>query len=60
MLVVFMLQNEGTPTVSIGVALRYMHSNVSVLHTDDYKNSVALVTEIVKSLNDDVVESIIW
>ncbi|MEB7814101.1 M42 family metallopeptidase [Staphylococcus xylosus] len=52
--------NEGIPTVSIGVALRYMHSNVSVLHTDDYKNSVALVTEIVKSLNDDIVEEIIW
>ncbi|RIO62875.1 peptidase M28, partial [Mammaliicoccus sciuri] len=52
--------NEGIPTVSIGVALRYMHSNVSVLHTDDYKNSVALVAEIVKSLNDDVVEEIIW
>ncbi|MEB7462590.1 M42 family metallopeptidase [Staphylococcus succinus] len=52
--------NEGTPTVSIGVALRYMHSNVSVLHTDDYKNSVALVTEIVKSLNDDVIDQIIW
>ncbi|WP_436854494.1 M42 family metallopeptidase [Staphylococcus caeli] len=52
--------NEGTPTVSIGVALRYMHSNVSVLHTDDYKNSVALVTEIVKSLNDTVVDQIIW
>lgn len=52
--------NEGTPTVSIGVALRYMHSNVSVLHTDDYKNSVALVTEIVKSLNNDVVDQIIW
>lgn len=52
--------NEGTPTVAIGVALRYMHSNVSVLHTDDYKNSVALVTEIIKSLNDDVVDQIIW
>ncbi|WP_210146248.1 M42 family metallopeptidase [Staphylococcus sp. GDY8P29P] len=52
--------NEGVPTVSIGVALRYMHSNVSVLHTDDYKNSVALVTEIVKSLNDDAVDNIIW
>ncbi|PHK48940.1 M42 family metallopeptidase [Staphylococcus edaphicus] len=52
--------NEGTPTVSIGVALRYMHSNVSVLHTDDYKNSVALVTEIVKSLNNDIIEQIIW
>ncbi|NWK85272.1 M42 family metallopeptidase [Staphylococcus sp. GSSP0090] len=52
--------NEGTPTVSIGVALRYMHSNVSVLHTDDYQNSVALVTEIVKSLNNEVVDQIIW
>ncbi|WP_204171427.1 M42 family metallopeptidase [Staphylococcus sp. GDY8P100P] len=52
--------NEGIPTVAIGVALRYMHSNVSVLNTDDYKNSVALVTEIVKSLNDDTVEQIIW
>lgn len=52
--------NEGTPTVSIGVALRYMHSNVSVLHTDDYNNSVVLVTEIVKSLNDDVIGQIVW
>ena len=34
--------NEGIPTISIGVALRYMHSNVSVLHTDDYENSVRL------------------
>ncbi len=54
------LANEGIPTLSIGVALRYMHSNVSVLHTDDYKNSVALVTEIVKSLNDEVIEDLTW
>ena len=52
--------NEGIPTISIGVALRYMHSNVSVLHTDDYENSVRLVTEIVRSLNDDAYERIKW
>ena len=57
---VSMLQNEGIPTISIGVALRYMHSNVSVLHTDDYENSVRLVTEIVRSLNDDAYERIKW
>ncbi len=52
--------NEGIPTISIGVALRYMHSNVSILHTDDYENSVRLVTEIVRSLNDDAYERIKW
>ena len=52
--------NEGIPTLSLGIALRYMHSNVSVIHTEDYKRSVELVTEFVKSLNDEVVEKIIW
>lgn len=52
--------NEGIPTISIGVALRYMHSNVSVLHTDDYENSVRLVTEIIRSLNDDAYDKIKW
>lgn len=52
--------NEGIPTLSLGIALRYMHSNVSVIHTEDYQRSVDLVTEFVKSLNDEVVEKIIW
>lgn len=39
--------NEGIPTITIGVPLRYMHSNVSVLNIDDYTNSVRLITEIV-------------
>ncbi len=37
--------NEGIPTMTIGVTLRYMHSNVSVLNVDDYENSIRLVTE---------------
>ncbi|MCE3315412.1 peptidase M28, partial [Staphylococcus aureus] len=52
--------NEGIPTITIGVALRYMHSNVSVMHTDDYENSVQLITEIVRSLNDDSYQSLMW
>lgn len=56
----FHVSNEGIPSVSIGVPLRYMHSNVSVLNKEDYNNAVTLVTEIVRSLDDSKVEEIIW
>ena len=46
--------------MTIGVTLRYMHSNVSVLNVDDYENSVRLVTEIVRSLNDESYKNIMW
>ncbi|MFM0829959.1 M42 family metallopeptidase [Staphylococcus epidermidis] len=52
--------NEGIPTITIGVPLRYMHSNVSVLNIDDYTNSVLLITEIVRSLNDDSYQALMW
>ena len=56
----FHVSNDGVPSVSIGVPLRYMHSNVSIMHKEDYNNAVKLVTEVVKSLNDDKVDEIIW
>ena len=52
--------NEGIPTITIGVPLRYMHSNVSVLNIDDYTNSVRLITEIARSLNDDSYQALMW
>lgn len=52
--------NEGIPTITIGVPLRYMHSNVSVLNIDDYTDSVRLITEIVRSLNDDSYQALMW
>lgn len=52
--------NEGIPTITISVPLRYMHSNVSVLNIDDYTNSVRLITEIVRSLNDDSYQALMW
>ncbi|MCD8914449.1 M42 family metallopeptidase [Staphylococcus simulans] len=54
------LANEGIPSIVIGVPLRYMHSNVSVMHKQDYLNAVKLVTEVVKSLDDETVDNIIW
>ena len=56
----FHVSNDGVPSVAIGVPLRYMHSNVSIMHREDYKNAVKLVSEIVKSLDDNKVEEIIW
>src|SRR5690625_4731663 len=56
----FHVSNDGVPSVAIGVPLRYMHSNVSIMHKEDYINAVRLVTEVVKSLNDDKVDEIIW
>lgn len=52
--------NEGIPTITLGIALRYMHSNVSVIHKDDYDRSVSLVAEIVRSLNDHTYNNIKW
>src|SRR5699024_8130052 len=56
----FHVSNEGVPSLAIGVPVRYMHSNVSIMHKEDYQNAVKLVTEVVKSLNDDKVAEIIW
>lgn len=56
----FHAAHQGVPSVNIGVPLRYMHSNVSILHKDDYNNAVQLITEVVKSLNNDKVDEIIW
>ncbi|MFD2829149.1 M42 family metallopeptidase [Corticicoccus populi] len=52
--------HQGVPSVNIGVPLRYMHSNVSILHKDDYNNAVKLITEVVKSLDNHKVDEIIW
>lgn len=56
----FHVSNEGVPSVNIGVPLRYMHSNVSILHKEDVNNAVKLISAVVKSLDDETVENIIW
>ena len=56
----FHTSHDGVPSVAIGVPLRYMHSNVSIMHRQDFKDAVDLVVEIIKSLDDEAVDSIKW
>lgn len=52
------LTGSGVPTLSIGVATRYIHSHASILHRDDFENAVKLMVEIVKRLDWDAVNKI--
>lgn len=49
------LHSTGVPTVVIGVAVRHIHSDSSILHRDDYDNAVKLLVEVIKRLDTDTV-----
>lgn len=49
------VSNDGVPALAITVATRYLHSHTSVIHEDDYLNTVKLVTEVVRRLDKDTV-----
>ena len=44
--------------MSVGIASRYIHSHTSMIHRDDYENTVKLMTEVVKRLNKETVHKI--
>ncbi|MBV7389325.1 MULTISPECIES: M42 family metallopeptidase [Enterococcus] len=52
------LTRDGVPSLAITVPVRYLHSHTSIIHEDDYFNTVKLVTEVVARLNNDVVNKI--
>lgn len=45
------INRGGVPSLVIGVATRYIHSHIGVLHRDDFDNAVTLMTEITKVLD---------
>jgi len=49
---------SGAPSLSIGLATRYIHSNGGIIHYDDIENSVKLLVEVVKRLDKETVEKI--
>ena len=51
---------NGIPALSIGIATRYIHSHAGILHRDDYDNAVKLVVEVIKKLDRDAVNKIIF
>ena len=52
------LAHDGAPAMSVGIASRYIHSHTSMIHRDDYENTVKLMTEVVKRLNKETVHKI--
>ncbi|MGK0551321.1 M42 family metallopeptidase [Enterococcus faecalis] len=45
------VSKDGVPSLAITVPVRYLHSHTSIIHEDDYVNTVKLVTEVVKRLD---------
>ncbi|SEK28075.1 Putative aminopeptidase FrvX [Carnobacterium iners] len=51
---------NGVPSLAITVATRYLHSHTSVIHEDDYLNTVTLMTEVIKRLDSKTIEKITY
>ena len=54
------LTHNGVPSLAIGIATRYIHSHAGILHRDDYENTVTLLVELIKRLDKEKVEQIIY
>ena len=52
------LTRDGIPSIAITVPVRYLHSHTSIIHEDDYLNTVKLVTEVVRRLDADKVKEL--
>ncbi len=53
------LSGEGVPTISMGVAARYIHSHVSIIDRSDYEATVRLLVALVKRLDRKTVEGLV-
>lgn len=51
---------NGCPSIAICLPCRYLHSHTSIIHQDDYENAIKLVTELVKRLDRDTVNTITY
>ncbi len=52
------MHGEGVPTLSMGVAARYIHSHVSIISRRDFEATVKLLVGVVKRLDRRTVESL--
>ena len=52
--------HKGVPALAITIATRYIHSHAAMLHRDDYENAVKLIVEVIKRLDRDKVDQIIF
>ncbi|MCM3711811.1 M42 family metallopeptidase [Sporosarcina luteola] len=54
------VSGNGVPSLAICVATRYIHSHAAMLHRNDYENAVKLIVEVIKKLDRDTVDKIIF
>lgn len=54
----FQSSNYGMPVLLINVPSRYAHTPTSMIHFDDYINTVKLMTGVIKRLNRKTVDEI--
>lgn len=54
------LVHSGVPSLPICIPARYIHSHVSVIHQDDYENAVKLLVAVIKKLDRETVNAIIF
>ncbi|WP_408007150.1 M42 family metallopeptidase [Pseudalkalibacillus sp. A8] len=52
------ISHEGVPAISITIATRYLHTNASIIHRDDYEQTVRLMVELIKGLDEKMVHQI--
>lgn len=53
------LAHQGAASLSIGVPTRYMHSHTSIIHYDDFENTVKLMVAVIKRLDQQTVNQIL-
>ncbi|MFC0522277.1 M42 family metallopeptidase [Pontibacillus salicampi] len=50
--------NEGVPSAVVGICSRYIHTSASIIHIDDYAAAKELITKLVKTTDQNVVDQI--
>lgn len=54
------ISHSGAPTIYLGVAARYVHTDVEMIHADDIEATVELVLQVVKKLNREVISELTY
>ncbi|MYL34070.1 peptidase M28 [Pontibacillus yanchengensis] len=52
------VSNEGVPSAVVGICSRYIHTSASMIHIDDYAAAKELITKLVKTTDQNVVDQI--
>lgn len=46
------VSRSGVPSLALGVPARYIHTHASIIHADDFENTVRLLTAVVRRLDE--------